>query len=277
MTALRAPGAVLVGLLAWCCACGGEVLTNGPPANVDGGSSTPVTSSSGTGSSTGSTGTTKAGPSTATGSGNSGGFTDACVGNCTGTVSGDSAAPPSDDATTATVSTDASVGPGHLLDSGLECVSSDDCTALLGPVGQEAVSCPSGTTGVSHYLCTHGVCHVSYCGSQPTASPDGGRECTSPGDCTALLGPAEGFCGGCPGGGDGCPEYVCLSGVCQTTYCGANPAALLDGGSECVTPNDCTNLLGPLASECVAGCPGGADGCQHYVCLAGLCQTTYCD
>ncbi len=286
MSAPRVSGAVLVGL-AWCCACGGDVLVSGAAANVDAGGSTPVTRSSGTSRSsgtkpptpsTGSSGSTGAGSRPATGSDKSVGFTDACTGRCVSTVSEDSGARPNDDATTVSVSTNTSVGPGPLLDSGLECVSPDDCTALLGNVGQEAVRCPDGTTGVDHYLCTYGVCHASYCGSQPMSLPDAGHECASPSDCTALLGPAVGsFCGGCPGGGDGCPEYVCLAGLCQTTYCGANPAAVLDGGIECATPNDCTNLLGPLPSECVGGCPGGGDGCQHYLCIAGLCQPTYCD
>ena len=61
-----------------------------------------------------------------------------------------------------------------------------------------------------------------------------------------------------------------------------------DGGSvECQTASDCENLLGPLPSMCISACPPGsladAGGCGglggyalHYICVLGVCQTTYC-
>jgi hypothetical protein len=46
---------------------------------------------------------------------------------------------------------------------------------------------------------------------------------------------------------------------------------------ECATPPDCEVLLGPLSGICIA-CPNQSIlGCEHYVCLYGICQTAYCD
>jgi hypothetical protein len=81
--------------------------------------------------------------------------------------------------------------------------------------------------------------------------------------------------------GDGCDHYVCLAGICQTAFCtepssGASSGAP-SGEAECAAPGDCEKLLGPLPSFCIANCPNGGEGCEHYLCLSGLCQTSYCN
>ena len=82
----------------------------------------------------------------------------------------------------------------------------------------------------------------------------------------------------CPNGEGGveCEHYVCLSGVCQTTYCGSQPSGAMN---ECRTAQDCEMLLGPLPVYCIYDCPNvdGGEGCEHYVCLSGVCQRTFCD
>jgi hypothetical protein len=105
-----------------------------------------------------------------------------------------------------------------------------------------------------------------------TAPPSG--TCATPDDCTALLGPLPKICSdSCTNGADGCEHYVCISGVCETTFCTSQP----DDAGECQTEQDCLNLLGPLPKLCIVGCTNGSSGCEHYLCLAGICQTTYCD
>jgi hypothetical protein len=112
-------------------------------------------------------------------------------------------------------------------------------------------------------------------GSGPGDGGEGGSKCQTSDDCSALLGPLPSVClNQCPDGGDGCEHYVCLSGVCETTFCGTQPAAPT---SECQIPNDCAALLGPLPGVCLDTCPDGKEGCEHYVCLSGVCQTTFCN
>jgi hypothetical protein len=109
-------------------------------------------------------------------------------------------------------------------------------------------------------------------GNDSGSGSDGGVECETAGDCSTLLGPLFGSCLTCPDGHEGCEHYVCLSGVCQTTYCGGSSTS-----GECESANDCETLLGPLPILCVDPCPDGHVGCEHYLCLSGLCQTSYCN
>jgi hypothetical protein len=113
-------------------------------------------------------------------------------------------------------------------------------------------------------------------GGQPLET-DSGPECRTADDCNALLGRLPDSCSVCPGGdgGLGCERYVCASGICQTTYCGSQPSGTMN---ECGTAQDCETLLGPLPMFCIFDCPNvdGGKGCEHYVCLSGVCQTTFC-
>lgn len=101
-------------------------------------------------------------------------------------------------------------------------------------------------------------------------------ECQTPDDCAVRLGPLPAECVGCAGSSDaGCAHYLCLSGICQTSYCEGQPAG--SSSSKCQSPTDCEGLLGPLFPFCVDPCPGSSDaGCAHYLCLSGICQTSWC-
>ena len=106
----------------------------------------------------------------------------------------------------------------------------------------------------------------------PPPRLDASVECATASDCTVLLGQLPSLCvSNCPGGALGCEHYICSAGTCVTTFCGGPSTA------ECQTTQDCEALLGPLPEVCVAKCPSGQTGCAHYVCVVGLCQTTYCD
>jgi hypothetical protein len=148
------------------------------------------------------------------------------------------------------------------------CVVASDCDALLGPTDSTCMGCPSGSDECGRWACVSGVCHETWCGTEPLASS---TECERAADCTALLGPLNGSCMDCSGT-DKCTSYVCLSGICQTTWCGAEP---FDGPTECEVPADCEMLLGPLNVTCI-GCPGDDMGCTHYACVRGICEMTWC-
>jgi hypothetical protein len=100
-----------------------------------------------------------------------------------------------------------------------------------------------------------------------------GPECTTDKDCDALLGTLPSGCILCADGGNGCPHYLCISNICQMTFCASGS---LTGSAECATPADCDSLLGPLPMFCIYDCPVTGRGCQHYICLSGICQTTFC-
>ena len=160
---------------------------------------------------------------------------------------------------------------------GVECLTPSDCEALLGvrPSFCEG-SCPNAPNGgCQHYLCLAGICQTSFCATQPANPPV--SPCTTATDCEALLGVLPSFCeGSCPDAPNGgCQHYVCLAGICQTTFCASQPAA--PPASECATAADCDALLGVLPSFCEGSCPHAPNGgCEHYVCLAGVCQTSFC-
>jgi hypothetical protein len=101
---------------------------------------------------------------------------------------------------------------------------------------------------------------------------DSGAECATSKDCSSQLGPLAPNCLVCPDGGEGCQHYVCVSGECETTYCGN-----MGGNGECQFASECETLLGPLPPVCQDPCPNGKEGCEHYICLVGVCQTTFCD
>ena len=216
----------------------------------------------------------EASDSSASGDGGSTG-PDAPPGDATTDSDGTVSPPPDTDSGSDGVS-----GPGDSGGDGSEpedvntdagpCVTADDCASLLGPMATTCIACPGGFDGCSRYVCLSGVCQTTWCGAEPL---DSATECETASDCASLLGPIAGSCIPCSDGHDGCAQYVCLSGICQTTWCGAQPS---DSATECATASDCTSLLGPIAVTCVA-CSGSRDGCEHYVCLRGVCQTTWCD
>ena len=96
------------------------------------------------------------------------------------------------------------------------------------------------------------------------SSDDGSTVLCVPGQSIACTGPGGCFSSQvCNGDGTGYEPCVCVG----------------DGGSvECQTAADCENLLGPLAPVCMNTCPdaGGVMECLHYLCVLGVCQTTYC-
>jgi len=162
------------------------------------------------------------------------------------------------------------------------CMS--DSAAVVGQPGTGcSTTCTDANTtcmgnGMSSYCiacgglgnpCCGMTCETSLQCSAGTCQ-GGGPECQTPDDCTMLLGPVPPVCTQCSDGGQGCEHYVW---ICETTYCGAQPAS---SASECQTPGDCETLLGPIPPVCEQ-CPNGKQGCEHYVCLSGICQTTYCD
>lgn len=106
---------------------------------------------------------------------------------------------------------------------------------------------------------------------------DAGTECETALDCTALLGPLPVACvPRCGDAGEQCQHYICVSGLCRTTACGGDTTAPPGSPNECSTSQDCEGLLGPLPESCIFPCADGSIGCEHYLCLAGFCQTTYC-
>jgi hypothetical protein len=165
---------------------------------------------------------------------------------------------------------DACSGPGDSSTDAGPCVTNDDCVSLLGPLPSSCLDCSGGHEGCEHYICLSGVCQTTYCGAEPT---DSASECKTASDCVRLLGPLPPSCLDCSGGDSGCEQYACLSSVCQTTYCGVEPT---DSASECETASDCASLLGPLPSFCIE-CSDHCLGCQHYLCLRGICQTSFCN
>jgi hypothetical protein len=105
-----------------------------------------------------------------------------------------------------------------LLDSGEECATSSDCSALLGPLPPFCLICSNGSQGCEHYVCSAGLCATAYC--DDVSGTDGATsECQTASDCETLLGPQPAICTNCPNGTEGCLHYVCLAGICQTSYC----------------------------------------------------------
>lgn len=118
------------------------------------------------------------------------------------------------------------------------------------------------------------ICNATGTGYAPcSCTNDGSALLCVPGESIACSGP-----GGC-----------FSSQVCEGDGMAYGPCACFgDGGSvECATSSDCETLLGPLPTICIFVCPPGskakADGCGdstyplHYICVLGVCQTTYCD
>jgi hypothetical protein len=170
-------------------------------------------------------------------------------------------------------SSSASGGPS----GGVVTSSSNGSGSSGGSVSSSGTTSSGSSSGSSGGEDAHGTGAVDATASDAWQPGTDGVECLVPDDCETLLGPLPNSCSTmCPNGPKGgCQHYVCLQGICQTTYCAAQPAN--PPSSECAVPDDCETLLGPLPDSCSNTCPNGANGgCLHYVCLQGICQTTYC-
>jgi hypothetical protein len=108
-------------------------------------------------------------------------------------------------------------------------------------------SCESNGTISLLLICEDGG------GPLPDAGPDA-SDASIPGQC----GSTEHLCG-CAGGS------FCLT---AGATCPAPTAAC-----PCQTADDCS---GPLPAVC-AICADGGDGCAHFVCAGGACQTAFCE
>lgn len=161
---------------------------------------------------------------------------------------------------------------GGSTSGGDEAGAEDGSAEANGPRSSVGSGSSSGSTGSSSSSGAGPDSQAAGSSSGLSNGSDGAAECQVSDDCAALLGPLPSNCTQCPSGGQGCEHYVCLSGVCHTAFCGTQPAP---STNECQTPSDCLALLGPLPPFGTT-CPNGSEGYEHYVCLSGLCQTTFC-
>ncbi len=136
-----------------------------------------------------------------------------------------------------------------------------DCTQTIDAstpcVPGQSIAC-TGTGGcISNQVCNtsgtgYGPCGcVDNDGSTPVCIPGQSIACTGLGGCFS-------------------------NQVCNNAGTAYGPCACSDAGSvECETAADCANLLGPLPNFCTS-CKNG-QGCLHYVCILGTCQTSFCN
>jgi hypothetical protein len=178
----------------------------------------------------------------------------------------------------ATGSTNLPVVPNALADAAIDSSSEQPPQALVAPSVGEAGSLEAsdqssvGDGGPQQLPTTRD----SGSGDGDLGAVEAGFQCETADDCAMFLGPLPGgVCViNCPDdGGEGCEHYVCLSGVCHSTFCGTESGS---SANECSTALDCETLLGPLPAFCIYSCPSG-EGCEHYLCLSGICQTTFCN
>ncbi len=138
-----------------------------------------------------------------------------------------------------------------------DCASPIDAATPTLCVPGQSIACAGPGGCISNQ-----VCNADGGGFGPCeCSNEGGALLCIPGQSIACNGP-----GGC-----------FSSQVCNSSGTAYAPCVCFgDGGSaECQTANDCETLLGPLPPMCDE-CPNGQEGCLHYVCVLGVCQTTYC-
>jgi hypothetical protein len=120
----------------------------------------------------------------------------------------------------------ACIGPGGCLSDQVcnmagtgygACTCPDSDGAILVCIPGQSIAC----TGQGGCFANQ-VCNGDGTAYGPCVCSDGGSvECETANDCTILLGPPpSGFCITCPNGSIGCGHYECVSGICQTTYCG---------------------------------------------------------
>jgi hypothetical protein len=125
----------------------------------------------------------------------------------------------------------------------------------------QSIACTGPGGCISNQVCNvdgtgYGACSCSNDGSALLCVPGQSIGCSGPGGCFS-------------------------SQVCNTDGTAYGPCDCSgDGASvECQTASDCEKLLGPLPPQCTDQCTGdtdGAAGCLHYICVLGICQTTYC-
>jgi hypothetical protein len=123
----------------------------------------------------------------------------------------------------------------------------------------QSIACAGPGGCVSNQVCNaagtgYGACMCSNDGAPFLCVPGQSIACTGPGGCFS--------------------NQVCMGDGMAYGSCVCDDA----GSVECDTANDCTNLLGPVPQNfCPTICSNGSHGCAHYICVAGICQTTYCD
>jgi hypothetical protein len=81
-----------------------------------------------------------------------------------------------------------------------------------------------------------------------------------------------------PGGVDAakaCIDNVlCIRGDhWDSTLCKCAPDVPAPPGGQCAAASDCRGILPTLCMVC----EGGGDGCAHWTCKAGRCETAYCE
>jgi hypothetical protein len=190
----------------------------------------------------------------------------------------------------------------------VDATSSDAAAADAGPTAMacipgRSVACvgPGGCS--SNQVCNgdgtgYGPCNCAPKEAGTSCIPGQSIACPGPGGCVASQvcdADGSGY-GPCACTGDG--GLVCVPGqsiactgaggcfssqVCESDGMAYGPCVCFDGGSvECQTASDCENLLGPVPPLCTGACPPGSVvpeagiWCLHYICVLGVCQTTYC-
>jgi len=149
-----------------------------------------------------------------------------------------------------------------------ECAQTDASAPTLCVPGQ-SIACAGPGGCISNQVCNatgtaYGPCACTIDGSALLCVPGQSIACTGAGGCFS-------------------------SQICEANGLAYGPCVCFgDGGSiECQTASDCENLLGPLAPVFITDCPPGSaakpGGCGgisayplHYICVLGVCQTTYC-
>jgi hypothetical protein len=188
--------------------------------------------------------------------------------------------------------------------SGASCNAGDTCVAIGGVSQCEACGQPGQPCCTTMPACANAMdsCRFSgslqYClnNSSGTAGQPGDGCVPSPGSAlvcvdsthTCVSNGMTSYCIVCGGLGNPCcgttcgTGLACTAGTCQgeTHSSGGSSGSgsgggSSGGGSECQTPDDCTTVLGALPSFCTE-CSDGGQGCEHYVCSSGVCQTTFC-